>query len=308
MVYIVGCVHPKALHEGYVGPKLTKARMEKTAKGLTGRPILDTHKPGTSVGKVIRSWVDGEDQMYMVGVLDENSPMARVIAERIKNKQYVGLSLGMMHRVVPKESGIKVSCANREEDPEWDDVEWVIESHISEVSVCKKGKYPNTVLYTYFSQDLPEETQEALRNVHQLEALETNGEPSDLFSFDIPKPAYVSEFRFPITVQEILPGVSSSEEEKKMGNQNNYKKNKKLLSGADGTSDLLGSSSYHYFEKNKKRTAQTHKSPIFGNFSFSNNFSLFSSARNNSLQKGDKQRNTNKEEGVFFPLFFYFFC
>ena len=73
MVKIVGCCHPKARSQGYVGPQLTQSRMDASWKALRGRPILDNHDRHRRVGRVLDAWVDGEQQLWIMADVDEST-------------------------------------------------------------------------------------------------------------------------------------------------------------------------------------------------------------------------------------------
>lgn len=151
MVCIVGCCHPKARPEGYVGEQLTWGRMRNSWKSLIGRPLLDNHNTGRKVGRVLDAWVDGQQQLWIRAEVDEGSAMGRQVAQQIRSGEYQGLSLGMSHGVVTDSTA---SCSGSDPSQgDWDTVREVLWSDITEVSVCPRGKYPDTVLHTYFSED-----------------------------------------------------------------------------------------------------------------------------------------------------------
>ena len=164
MVKIVGCCHPKARPNNYVGPQLTQKRMEDMQKAwkdmkesctrLRGCPILDNHDASRRVGKVLDAFVDAEQQLWIVADVDEGTPMGQEVAERIRSGEYRGLSLGMMHGI-DRRPGHMASQAQkgRCEENGWEEVQSVRWSNIVEVSVCPEGKYPNTVLHSHFSKD-----------------------------------------------------------------------------------------------------------------------------------------------------------
>lgn len=161
MVRIVGCCHPKARNNDYVGPQLTWDRMRESWHQLKGRPILDNHDVARKVGQVMDAWVDAERQLWIMAEIDENSPMGQQVAQRIRSGEYRGLSLGMDHGVMQRMTGgggNSNECTSRGSDRHateegWEGVERVCWSTITEVSVCEKGKYPNTVLHSHFSQN-----------------------------------------------------------------------------------------------------------------------------------------------------------
>lgn len=156
----VGCCHPKAREPGYVGPQLTRERMERVWPRLVGCPLLDNHKHGNApIGRVVSARVDGEHQLWIQGQIDESTPEGARVAALIRSGEYGGLSLGMQHRIVSRASGAPPRAPPPGEEVEagWEDVEAVVWSDVFEISVCPKGKYPNTHLFfTFASEDASE--------------------------------------------------------------------------------------------------------------------------------------------------------
>lgn len=170
MVRIIGCCHPKARDDGYVGEQLTWERMQQVANDLPGTKILDTHFKNLQVGKIRRSWIDGERQLWVLGEIDETTAAGRRVAQLIRSGKYRGLSLGMTHGVafnlqnpscksettaLSRGGGVDGHASTNNQQKDWANVKHVYWSEITEVSVCEEGKYPNTVLHTWFSKILP---------------------------------------------------------------------------------------------------------------------------------------------------------
>ncbi len=155
MVQIVGCCHPKARNNAYVGPQLTQKRMQSEWMHLRGLPLLDNHDKRKKVGHILEAWVDGEEQLWIRAEVDETTAMGAETARRIRSGEYRGLSLGMRHGVDETrrtQSSSSNSSAEKIESG-WEGVREVFWSNIEEVSVCERGKWPNTVLHSHFSED-----------------------------------------------------------------------------------------------------------------------------------------------------------
>lgn len=158
MVQIVGCCHPKARNNAYVGPQLTQKRMRSEWMHLRGLPLLDNHDKRKQVGRILEAWVDGEDQLWIRAEVDESTAMGAETARRIRSGEYRGLSLGMRHGVddtlqTQSSSSNSASSSASSREPGWEGVREVFWSNIEEVSVCERGKWPNTVLHSHFSED-----------------------------------------------------------------------------------------------------------------------------------------------------------
>lgn len=162
MVYFVGCCHPKAYPNRHRGPELSRGRMLKAWASMRGRPILDNHQRHRQVGAILDAWMDGEDQLWIRAHVDESTEMGLQVAKLITSGIYKGLSLGMDHGVVEKSGrrgkGGSVLSLLPQDEFDWSDVEDVVWSEITEVSVCPEGKYPNTTIHTWFSASCSNDT------------------------------------------------------------------------------------------------------------------------------------------------------
>jgi hypothetical protein len=167
----VGCCHPKAKDDGNPqdrrGEQLTLSRMQAAVKQLKeGKQILDNHHPDRVVGRVYDAWIDPQKQLWVLGWVDDSTPVGKEVAECVRQKKYLGLSLGMVHsvlrnpRFVPGAHQRTATTAGASSPGQWDEDDWsdvfeVTSSTVTEVSLCENGKYEHTFLATFFSKNPP---------------------------------------------------------------------------------------------------------------------------------------------------------
>ena len=126
---VVGCVHPKGLTDRNDDFLLSDKEMDSFVNKVNGVVVYDTHDTNKPVGKVLNSYKDAEmGLMVIIGINNTD------IIKKIQNGTYKGLSLGAKYKVdFTKHKVVSKDC--------------------NEVSVCKEGDIPGTLIYAHFDKE-----------------------------------------------------------------------------------------------------------------------------------------------------------
>ena len=126
---VVGCVHPHGLTNRSDDFLLCDKDIDSFVTKVNGAVVYDTHDATKPVGKVLQSYKDPEmGLMVIIGINNTD------VIKKIRNGTYKGLSLGNQY---------KVDFAKHK----------VVSKDCNEVSVCKEGDIPGTLIYAHFDKE-----------------------------------------------------------------------------------------------------------------------------------------------------------